>query len=340
MLRLSPNDNQGIRYLLIDALLALGHDTDAEAILGRYEEDDSAHWAWSAALLAFRRTGSSAPANKALARAVEANRHVAAYLLGAKPLPPTLPEFIGEGDENGPSPMSIPPRAHGKRRRRQRVGWPAHRGSLSGSKTIPRTPIPRTNRISIASTRPFSSCCCLDCMTRAAPGRLSIGTRSTGCTPKVSSPTPRVARNRSSSPKQGSRRRGDRIACFSRGRGRNRDSTPRHRHRQASAKSAAFDGAPSARLAPGRNPQPVLSHLRIRALEQTPPGQARAAFGRQCAGPGAGQASLGARPSVFTRYSSQNFAQASSPWPLNFFWASAQPAWTFFSRAMRWSCQA
>ena len=100
MLRLNPNDNQGIRYLLIDALLERGLEADADALLKRYEEDDSAHWAWSAALLAFRRTGSSAPANKALDRAVEANRHVAAYLLGAKPLPPTLPEFIGEGDEN------------------------------------------------------------------------------------------------------------------------------------------------------------------------------------------------------------------------------------------------
>ncbi len=35
-----------------------------------------------------------------MARAVEANRHVAAYLLGARPLPPTLPEFIGMGDES------------------------------------------------------------------------------------------------------------------------------------------------------------------------------------------------------------------------------------------------
>ena len=100
MLRLNPDDNQGIRYLLIDALLERGRDVDADALLERYEEDASAHWAWSAALLAFRRTGSSAPANRALARAVEANRHVAAYLLGKKPLPPTLPEFIGVGDES------------------------------------------------------------------------------------------------------------------------------------------------------------------------------------------------------------------------------------------------
>ena len=100
MLRLNPNDNQGIRYLLIDALLELGREADADALLDRYEEDGSAHWAWSAALLAFRRSGNGAPANKALAGAIEANRHVAAYLLGTKPIPPTLPGFIGMGDES------------------------------------------------------------------------------------------------------------------------------------------------------------------------------------------------------------------------------------------------
>lgn len=100
MLRLNPGDNQGIRYLLIDALLELGRDVDADALLERYEEDGSAHWMWSAALLEFRRTGNSAAANKALARAVEANRHVAAYLLGEKKFPPTLPGFTGVGDES------------------------------------------------------------------------------------------------------------------------------------------------------------------------------------------------------------------------------------------------
>lgn len=100
MLRLNPNDNQGIRHLLIDALLELGHEADAAALLKRYREDGSACWTWSAALLAFRRSGNSAPANKALATALESNRHVPAYLLGEKPLPPTLPGFIGMGDES------------------------------------------------------------------------------------------------------------------------------------------------------------------------------------------------------------------------------------------------
>lgn len=100
MLRLNPNDNQGIRYLLIDALLELGREAEAGAHLKRYKGDGSACWTWSAALLAFRRTGNSAAARKALAKAVEANRHVAAYLLGEKPLPPTLPGYIGVGDES------------------------------------------------------------------------------------------------------------------------------------------------------------------------------------------------------------------------------------------------
>lgn len=100
MLRLNPDDNQGIRYLLIDALLELGREADADALLKRYKDDGSTHWTWSAALLAFRRTGNSAPANKALAKAVKANGHVAAYLLGKKPLPATLPGFIGMGDES------------------------------------------------------------------------------------------------------------------------------------------------------------------------------------------------------------------------------------------------
>lgn len=100
MLRLNPDDNQGIRYLLMDALLELGRDVDADVLLERYEEDDSAHWTWSAALLAFRRTGNSAPANKALARAAEANRHVAAYLLGKKSFPAALPGFFSVGDES------------------------------------------------------------------------------------------------------------------------------------------------------------------------------------------------------------------------------------------------
>jgi tetratricopeptide (TPR) repeat protein len=100
MLRLNPNDNQGIRYLLLDCLLALGRDDGAVEVLKRYEDDGGAAWTWSEALLAFRRDGDSAASREALARAVESNAHVPAYLLGNKKMPRQLPAYISWGDED------------------------------------------------------------------------------------------------------------------------------------------------------------------------------------------------------------------------------------------------
>lgn len=100
MLRLNPNDNQGIRYLLLDALLELGRDVDAEKLMKRYKHDGAAVWAWSRALLAFRRKGDGAASRKALAAAAKTNPHVPAFLFGEKKLPSLLPEYIGWGDES------------------------------------------------------------------------------------------------------------------------------------------------------------------------------------------------------------------------------------------------
>ena len=99
MLRLNPNDNQGIRDLLMDALLELGEDAEAEALLKRYAKDRSAAWAWSRTLLAFRRHGDGAKARKALAAALRTNPHVPPYLLGRKPMPRRLPDYCTPGEE-------------------------------------------------------------------------------------------------------------------------------------------------------------------------------------------------------------------------------------------------
>lgn len=100
LLRLNPNDNQGIRYSLIDALLFLGRDKQARDLLKSYKDEASAAWGWSRALLAFRAKGASDISRRALSRAAKANPHVAAYLLERKPLPRNAPEFIGVGDES------------------------------------------------------------------------------------------------------------------------------------------------------------------------------------------------------------------------------------------------
>lgn len=100
MLRLNPNDNQGIRYILVNRLLATGRDDEVGELLVQFEEDASAGWSYSRALWLFRREGMSTEANSALEGAVKINPHVPDFLLGKKKLPKMPPPFIGFGDES------------------------------------------------------------------------------------------------------------------------------------------------------------------------------------------------------------------------------------------------
>lgn len=106
MLRLNPNDNQGIRYILVTILLELGRLDDAAALLDRYD-DDSAVWAYSAALLAYRRLGDGAEARRKLTAALRANAHVPGYLLGTTPMPKSLSPFVGIGDHSEAQDFAI-----------------------------------------------------------------------------------------------------------------------------------------------------------------------------------------------------------------------------------------
>ena len=100
MLRLNPDDNQGIRYLLLDGLLFLGRDDEAADLIKTYQQDGSAAWSWSRALLAFRRIGDCAESRNALARARTGNRHVAPLLLGDSKMPRRLPDYISWGGKD------------------------------------------------------------------------------------------------------------------------------------------------------------------------------------------------------------------------------------------------
>jgi tetratricopeptide (TPR) repeat protein len=100
MLDLNPNDNQGVRYTLASWLLSLDRDDELDALLRRYEEDDSATWAYTRALLGFRRGGDTPGARRLLDEAVRVNRHVPAVLLGERPLPAELPgSYVPGSDE-------------------------------------------------------------------------------------------------------------------------------------------------------------------------------------------------------------------------------------------------
>jgi len=102
MLRLNPNDNQGIRYTLLGCLFAMGSDDQAAELLDNpeYSDDATATWPYSRAFLAYRRTGPGERAEAKLSDARRTNPHVPAYLLGKKRLPEELPDMVGFGDES------------------------------------------------------------------------------------------------------------------------------------------------------------------------------------------------------------------------------------------------
>jgi tetratricopeptide (TPR) repeat protein len=100
MLRLNPGDNQGVRYRLAASLIDTGRDEDLAALIEHYRDDASATWAFSAALLTFRREGDTPRSRKALAAARKVNKFVPEYLTGRTMLPSHLPDAVGRGDRN------------------------------------------------------------------------------------------------------------------------------------------------------------------------------------------------------------------------------------------------
>jgi len=100
MLRLNPNDNQGIRYLLAACLLVdLGDTESLLELLKQYDGDVSAVWYYTWALVTFIYQGDSPRARRHLKSALKQNPYVAPYLLLEKRLPKKLPDYIGIGDE-------------------------------------------------------------------------------------------------------------------------------------------------------------------------------------------------------------------------------------------------
>ncbi len=91
LLRLNPNDNQGVRYSLLTGLLTSGLDDEAGALLEQFGDEPTAMWLYGRTLWTFRRGGDSLVARASLRRALGANRRVPKYLTGKEELPHTDP---------------------------------------------------------------------------------------------------------------------------------------------------------------------------------------------------------------------------------------------------------
>ncbi len=79
MLDLNPNDNQGMRYVLMAALLQRMDFDAVRALLDRYGDEDSMQFSLTRALLLFREGGD---AQACVAQATEWNKHVVPMLTG------------------------------------------------------------------------------------------------------------------------------------------------------------------------------------------------------------------------------------------------------------------
>ncbi|MCD6395246.1 MAG: tetratricopeptide repeat protein, partial [Planctomycetes bacterium] len=93
LLRLNPNDNQGVRDFLLPVLIKLGANKEATQLLKRYKNDIMAVWNYSRALLTFREKGDTPTARKHLGKAIEANPYAPPLLLAEETIIETMDEY-------------------------------------------------------------------------------------------------------------------------------------------------------------------------------------------------------------------------------------------------------
>ena len=99
LLELNPNDNQGVRDLLLACYVKRGDDSGAARLYEQYSDDGSAFFVWTKVLIEFRAAGPAA-ALRALHVARKENPHVPKFLCAGKKMPRYLPDMYGWGDES------------------------------------------------------------------------------------------------------------------------------------------------------------------------------------------------------------------------------------------------
>jgi tetratricopeptide (TPR) repeat protein len=101
MLMLNPNDNQGIRYVLAECLMRRGDTEALKKLLKQYDEDGSALWLYTQALVAFRENeAGDKKAEELVEKAWNANSHVPAVLSGTKKAKPSTNGYVTMGGED------------------------------------------------------------------------------------------------------------------------------------------------------------------------------------------------------------------------------------------------
>jgi tetratricopeptide (TPR) repeat protein len=99
LLELNPNDNQGVRDLLLLAYLETGDWKNGAVLINKYKEDNSASFNYNHMLIEYGLHGLSAKLKSLLKDAKKQNPYVPSYLLAKKRIPRQTPEYMGFGDD-------------------------------------------------------------------------------------------------------------------------------------------------------------------------------------------------------------------------------------------------
>ncbi|PWW03163.1 SEC-C motif-containing protein [Paenibacillus cellulosilyticus] len=99
LLELNPNDNQGVRDLLLPAYIETKDWHAAEQLIRQYDEDGSASFKYARVIVEYGINGRSPKLQSLIKTAVEHNPFVPTYLKGKKRLPRTMPDYMGYGDD-------------------------------------------------------------------------------------------------------------------------------------------------------------------------------------------------------------------------------------------------
>jgi hypothetical protein len=97
LLELNENDNQGVRYLLINFLIETKNNKELEKLFDSAPNDGATMWLYPKALGIFQNEGNSKKAVKTLKVAFKRNEYVPEYLLGKKKLPLKQPDYYASG---------------------------------------------------------------------------------------------------------------------------------------------------------------------------------------------------------------------------------------------------
>jgi tetratricopeptide (TPR) repeat protein len=100
LLALNPNDNQGVRYLLLVALLDRNQNDEAGALLDEYAGDIQALWLYARMLWRFRTVGDTPRTRDALDGALQSNPHAVKFLLNPDSIPFERPPHIALGSND------------------------------------------------------------------------------------------------------------------------------------------------------------------------------------------------------------------------------------------------